>query len=98
VAFSMFEFLGEYLKFIQLALLSIVVIYFYISQEMKIYTKPIGLLVGAGFSNLLDRFIHGGVVDYIYWHCFFNFAIFNLADILINISVALIFYIHFRKK
>ncbi|ENE2172146.1 signal peptidase II, partial [Campylobacter coli] len=43
-----------------------------------------------GCSNLLDRFIHGGVVDMFFWHKWFHFAIFNVADVMINISVALI--------
>ncbi|EPP5933903.1 signal peptidase II, partial [Campylobacter upsaliensis] len=49
-----------------------------------------GLMLGAGCSNLLDRFIHGGVVDMFFWHKGFEFAIFNVADVMINLSVALI--------
>ena len=49
---------------------------------------PTGLSVA--FSNDYDRFIHEGVVDMVFWHCGFNFAVFNYADIAIDFAVALI--------
>ncbi|MBR6612645.1 MAG: signal peptidase II, partial [Campylobacter sp.] len=30
------------------------------------------------------------VVDYIFWHKWFEFAVFNFADIMINLGVAII--------
>jgi len=76
VAFSMFAFLEEKLKWIQLALITGVVGYvLYLRQAC--YAVPTGILVGAGLSNVYDRFQHGGVVDYVYWHCGFDFAVFN---------------------
>ncbi|WP_176485342.1 signal peptidase II, partial [Helicobacter suis] len=59
---------------------------------------PFGLILGAGSSNLLDRFIHGHVIDYVYWHYQFDFAIFNLADVLIDVGVGLIILKHFKIK
>jgi signal peptidase II len=53
--------------------------------------------VGA-VSNILDRFLHIGVVDYIYWHCGFDFAIFNISDILINIAIVFILYIGYKQS
>ena len=47
-------------------------------------------MLGAGFSNLFDRFVWDGVVDMFFWHKWFNFAIFNVADVIINLSVAMI--------
>ena len=61
VAFSMFAFLEEGLKWIQLALLAGVVGYT-LWLKQKCYLLPVGIMVGAGFSNVADRFIHGGVV------------------------------------
>jgi signal peptidase II len=88
VAFSMFAFVGPYLKWIQSVL--IVGILFYVLKEgyIKRYAFPIGLLVGGALGNVYDRFIHEGVVDYVAWHCGFNFAVFNYADVMIDISVA----------
>jgi signal peptidase II len=75
------------------------VIYLYTNKQIfKDYFIPISFLLAGGSSNIYDRFNHEGVVDYIYWHCGFNFAIFNLADILINISVAMILYINYKSK
>ena len=56
------------------------------------------MLLAGGVSNILDRFVHGGVVDYVYWHCWFDFAIFNLADVLIDIGVVLILYINYKTS
>ena len=98
VAFSMFSFLGKNLKYIQLALIIGLLIYFF---KEKIFSKhPIlsGILFAAAFSNLLDRFLRGGVVDYVYWHCGFNFAIFNFADVMIDFSILGFAYFYFFKK
>ena len=87
VAFSMLAFLGPYLKWIQALL--IVVILFVVFKEgyIKRYALPLGLLIGGALGNVTDRFIHEGVVDYIAWHCGFNFAVFNFADIAIDLAV-----------
>jgi signal peptidase II len=97
VAFSMFEFLAHYLKYIQLALLGAGAVYLYLNKDVfQEYRIAIAILYAGGISNIIDRFIHGGVVDYVYWHCGFNFAIFNLADVLIDIAVGLIILQQFR--
>lgn len=99
VAFSMFAFLGEWLKFIQIAL--IVAVFIYLIKQRQIlfdHAAPIGILLGAGSSNLLDRFTHGGVVDYVFWHKWFEFAIFNFADVMIDLAVILIIWQNLRKK
>lgn len=99
VAFSMFAFLEGNLKYIQLAIISGVFIFLAINRDtFKLYCLPLGILLGAGSSNLYDRFIYGGVVDYFYWHKWFSFAVFNFADVMINISVILILIISFRSS
>ncbi len=99
IAFSMLSFLGENLKYIQIVLIVSIFIYIFIKKDIfKRYSLPLGILLGAGCSNIYDRFIHGGVVDYVYWHCGFNFAIFNFADVAIDISIAIIFFLNYLKK
>lgn len=94
VAFSMFSFLEGNLKYIQIGIMIIGVIYLFLNKDIfKKYFVPASLLLAGGVSNIYDRFIHGGVVDYVYWHCGFDFAIFNLADVLIDIAVLLILII-----
>ncbi len=95
VAFSMFAFLKEWLKWIQLLLVTGVVVYtVYLGK--RVYIMPVGILVGAGFSNVYDRFIHGGVVDYVHWHCGFDFAIFNFADVMIDLAVVWLLWINWK--
>ena len=96
VAFSMFAFLKEYLKWIQLVMISGVIGYtLYLNN--RIYSVPVGILVGAGLSNVYDRFIHEGVVDMVYWHCGFDFAVFNFADVMIDLAVVWLLWINWQK-
>jgi signal peptidase II len=97
VAFSMFAFLEEWLKYIQIIL--VLGIFSYILYIKKIcYAFPAGILLGGAISNIYDRFIHGGVVDMVYWHCGFDFAVFNFADVMIDIAVAWILLLNFKPK
>lgn len=90
VAFSMFAFLGEYLKWIQVALLVGLTLYLVYEKYIVNYPICLSLIFAGGISNVYDRFIHGGVVDFIYWHCGFDFAIFNFADVIIDVGVVLL--------
>lgn len=98
VAFSMFAFLKEYLKYIQLILMGI--IGFVIYKEKILEKHPIisGILIGAGLSNIFDRFIREGVVDYVYYHGLFNFAVFNFADVMIDFSIGMFILYYFLEK
>ncbi len=97
VAFSMFAFLEGSLKWIQLLLLAGVVGYtLWLKKEC--YILPVGIMAGAGVSNVYDRFVHGGVVDYVYWHCGFDFAVFNFADVMIDVAVVWLLILNFRPK
>ena len=95
VAFSMFAFLDEWLKYIQLVMVFGVLGYIYYLKQIC-YTIPAGLLLGGAFSNIYDRFIHGGVVDMVYWHCGFNFAVFNFADVMIDVAVVWLLVLNFK--
>lgn len=98
VAFSMLSFLNGYLKYLQLILIAIIFVFLlYQKSFLKTFPIELGTLLGAGISNLSDRFWREGVVDFFYWHKFFNFAVFNLADVLINLSVASIIIREFLK-
>ncbi|QKJ21558.1 signal peptidase II [Poseidonibacter lekithochrous] len=99
VAFSMFSFLAEYLKYIQLAIVLGTSIYLFNNKDIfRDYYIPIALLYAGGLSNILDRFTYGGVVDYFYWHYGFEFAIFNLADVIIDTAVVIIIYMQIRQS
>lgn len=97
VAFSMFAFLGESLKWIQLALL-LGVIGYTLWLRKGCYVVPVAIMVGGGLGNVYDRFFHEGVIDYVYWHCGFNFAVFNFADVMIDFAVVWLFILNFRPQ
>ncbi len=98
IAFSLFAFLGAKLKWILLVLIGGV--FGYLLKERLLQKHPLlfGLLFGAALGNLYDRFVYKGVIDYIYWHCGFDFAVFNFADMMIDLAIFLLLYLHFRRK
>jgi signal peptidase II len=99
IAFSMFEFLGEYLKYIQMFILIFLAIYIWKNEALKIYFKlPIVFIFAGGIGNIIDRFHMIGVVDFIAWKCYFDFAIFNMADIFINMGIFFAIIIILRNK
>jgi len=101
VAFSMFAFIGSYLKWVQVVLIGGILYYVLSGGYLKRYAFPLGLLIGGALGNLYDRFMHEGVVDYVAWHCGFDFAVFNYADVAIDVAVAwilIIVYFFSEKK
>lgn len=97
VAFSMLSFLDEWLKYIQLILVFGILVYV-INLKKLCFAIPAGFLLGGALSNIYDRFIHGGVVDMVYWHCGFDFAVFNFADVMINVAVVWFLILNFKLK
>ncbi len=87
VAFSMFASLGEYVKWLQITLVTFVIGFIFYEGYIKKFPFALGLLVGGAIGNIVDRFYHEGVVDYVAWHCGFNFAVFNYADVMIDIAI-----------
>lgn len=88
VAFGMFE--NSNLIFLIISILaSIIFIYLLFSKKFfnsRTQKVCIGLILGGTISNLIDRIAFGGVRDFIYLR-FINFAIFNIADMCVTISV-----------
>lgn len=49
------------------------------------------LIIGGALGNLIDRSLHGYVIDYVLFHLpNWSFAVFNLADAYISIGAALV--------
>lgn len=97
VAFSMLAFLGDNLKWVQLVLIIGILAYVFYEGYLKQYAFAIGLIIGGAIGNLYDRFLHEGVVDYVAWHCGFDFAVFNYADVMIDLGVAIILLMTFLE-
>ncbi len=95
VAFSLLSFLGDNLKWLQLVMILGIIVFVFYEGYLKKYAFAIGLIVGGALGNLYDRFVHEGVVDYVAWHCGFRFAVFNYADVMIDLGVAIILLISY---
>jgi signal peptidase II len=95
-AFSMFNTNGPIL-FVLIAAAIAVILYLYLrtfNSGSLLYKLVFGLIIGGATGNLLDRFTHGSVVDFIWFRIpqmHFSFAIFNLADAAITVGVILLF-------
>lgn len=87
---------------IGISLIALVFIYFYVLKKI-VYTNfnifVYSLLIGGIIGNLIDRLVHGYVIDYISVNIFgYHFPIFNLADIFIVVSVILLFIKTFQEE
>jgi len=90
IAFSIFEesyTFGIFLNVLGIVCLSI----FCINnlKEIKQIKIPLTMLLIGGISNLVDRVIYGGVVDFIIISVL---PMFNIADVLIVIGIMIIFF------
>ena len=99
-----FSILKQYPAFFQLLGLINVAIFSYLVFCPTVSLSNIikigcACILGGTVGNLIDRFVHNGVIDFFDLQIF-NFAVFNLADIFIDIGVVLIIIGWFlaRKK
>lgn len=98
-----FGFLGSIKKNIRIPLIFLLTIsatMFAFVLIWKIRTKkfrlllPFFILIGGAYGNILDRMFNGFVTDFFHVHYFYeyNFPVFNVADVLVNIGVFLIIF------
>lgn len=87
--FGSFQGSGMIFSIVSLVILSGLFIYLFIGKGIKNYEYIcFAFIIGAGLSNVADRFIYGSVIDYIniqgipYWH-----YVFNTADTFIHIGI-----------
>ncbi len=85
---------GNTLLLVLISIIALVFIYHYLIKDKvlnEIDVVSYGILIGGIVGNLIDRIIHGYVIDYFDFKIFnYNFPIFNIADVLIVISVIII--------
>ena len=61
------------------------------AREQVLARIGFALIVGGAIGNLIDRAIHGHVIDYILFHTpVWSFAVFNLADAFITVGAMLV--------
>lgn len=63
-----------------------------VPRKAKLLSTGLALVLGGALGNLIDRLLHGHVIDFIHVHYadVWHYPIFNIADIGICIGVALI--------
>lgn len=85
---------GNVLLLIMISVLALITIYYYLIKDKdlnKIDIVSYSMLIGGIIGNLIDRIVHGYVIDYLDFKIFnYNFPIFNIADTLIVISIIII--------
>lgn len=91
-AFSMFS--GARYIFIIITIIALNLIYLFFIKDKKLKNYEVviySLLLGGIIGNLIDRVLYGYVIDFLDFNIFkINFAIFNLADSFIVVSVILL--------
>jgi signal peptidase II len=86
IAFGLFKEFSYFFFWLNL-LVIIYLFYLFCFEKKGIYFFPLALILSGAISNLIDRMLYGGVLDYIdfkFW------PVFNLADAFISIGIALI--------
>lgn len=93
IAFSMFSSIGDTGLIVMTAVVVAFVAYLAsrTTPAQTISRFGFALIVGGALGNLIDRTVHGHVIDYILFHTpVWSFAIFNLADTFISVGAALV--------
>lgn len=94
-AFGLFK--GFNLFFIFFSIIVIIVIFYYlrkIKENEKALQFSVGLLLGGTIGNLIDRLLHGYVIDFIDLRIW---PVFNIADSAVTISIILLIILLWRK-
>lgn len=78
----------------------IFMIWYLIKHKHTLLRLSLSLIIAGAVGNFIDRLLRGFVVDFFHFYPFgYDFAVFNVADICINIGVALLFiYLIFIYK
>ena len=96
-AFNIFSGSRLFLSFISI-ISSIILFYFIFISENKIINKySLSFILAGSIGNGIDRIYNGYVIDFIKIK-FFDFPVFNIADIAINIGVLILVISYFRDK
>lgn len=96
-----FGFLGNISKTIRLPLIFLLTISasmfgFYMIWKLRNrkfrILLPFFILTGGAYGNIIDRMLNGFVMDFFHLHYYYqyNFYVFNVADVLVNIGIILI--------
>ncbi len=94
MAFSMFHDQPMFLTVFNSFIVALLLVWVFKQAKVNL---GLLLIAAGGLGNLLDRFIHGYVIDFIN-PLFISFAVFNIADVALNIGVFLLLWEGLRGK
>lgn len=103
ISLGLFHFTGTIgffiVSFVVAVILCIIILWAYRVYQRGGNIMGHALIIAGGLSNMFDRFLFGGVVDFISislngW----NWALFNVADVAIDIGVLILLVQSFYEK
>lgn len=96
VAFGLMRNQRPFLILVGIIVCALIIIFYKKSVNKEVMLRiALALILGGSFGNLFDRIFYGHVIDYIDFRVF---PVFNLADISINIGIALILLDQFIRR
>lgn len=96
-AFSFFSRSGDWLKWVSFLVSLGLVTLGYFSKLDRWEQIGYGCILGGALGNGIDRFVNGYVVDFLDFRLI-NFAVFNVADVSINIGLLCLLITWFRTS
>lgn len=88
-AFSLFQGFSVWLGWLALLVAAYLAVEIWRWRHGPLEGLAYGLVLGGAVGNLVDRMLHGCVVDFVHVHYgWFNFPVFNVADSAITIGAA----------
>ena len=82
---------GQWLLFVFGSLITLGFIWALGTASTRMTSMAYGLIIGGAVGNLVDRLLHGAVVDFISFHAAgYYWYVFNIADIWITFGVGLL--------
>ena len=106
IAFSVFNSDSALINYIILFIIILVIAFIirlFLTQFNKLKQNEViaySLIIGGAVGNMIDRIIHGYVLDFIFIHYnnFYFPAIFNLADVSISLGVFFLLLAYLKEE
>ena len=106
IAFSIFNSDSALINYIILFIIILVIAFIirlFLAQFNKLKQNEVisySLIIGGAVGNMIDRIIHGYVLDFIFIHynSFYFPAIFNLADVSISLGVFFLLLAYLKEE